>query len=460
MILNIRDKIKKVYISEGQCILLSESRYGGCGFEMLVGIPGCGKSTYLRKVSSPNVLIVCPDDIRREKFGDVNRQDCNKDVWVAAEERIKSGLASGRYVILDATNVRTNNRVELLNSIKGNNPGVPCYATVFDCNPDVSKERIGRDIENGVDRANVPASVIDSMYSQYLETLEVIKDEGFDGVFYYGGSNEGRLLREYYGIPNGIESFADDIVDIVRKKWGSGIYNEFYLPFDGVPYGYIVIRPTDMNVRAYYAAPDNGCCALYINPKIVLGKNDDADVSFHATVVHELTHMIEDMGRRKNGGSLGDEANKISKAFKNVIVNDMVNGNKYKYTAIERAVNKVIYYGVAFERNARNAAIFTKLKDLPPGSIRTYDDAIRFLRSTTEFITYERSVASAWFLVNLDNEVDKEDALYAVSKCSDYKFKNWNHFRKWLKGFINRYEDKMKRVIPKMINHVINPPVE
>ena len=190
MILNIRDNVRKVYISEAQCRLLSEgndSRYSRCGFEMLVGIPGCGKSTYLRKVSSPNVLIVCPDDIRRELTGNISDQSRNGDVWAAAEERIYNGLSDGRYVILDATNVGTRNRVGLLNKVKGMKPGISCYATVFDCNPDVSKERIGRDIENGVDRSNVPSFVIDRMYGQYLETLEVIKGEGFDNVFYYGG---------------------------------------------------------------------------------------------------------------------------------------------------------------------------------------------------------------------------------------------------------------------------------
>ena len=468
MILNIRDKVKKVYISEAQCRLLSEgndSRYSRCGFEMLVGIPGCGKSTYLRKVSSPNVLIVCPDDIRRELTGNISDQSRNGDVWMTAEERIYNGLSDGRYVILDATNVGTRNRVGLLNKVKGMKPGISCYATVFDCNPDVSKERIGRDIENGVDRSNVPGFVIDRMYSQYLETLEVIKGEGFDSVFYYGSSNEGRLLREYYGIPNGIESFVDKIMSEVKSRWADGEYDSFTLPMDGLPLGYISIRPTTMNVRACYAMPPSSRyrpCILFIRPEIVFDDSDE-DATLHATMVHELTHMFEDIGRRRsNEDGLGAELERLGypKTFDNVITYRMFDKeNEDNYSDVERAVNRVMFYGAGFERNARNAAMFTKLKDLPPGRIKTYDDAIKFLRSTTEFNRYERSVASAWFLVNLTDAKKQAEALSVVSQCSNYKFRNWNGFRKWLKGFIRRYEDKMKRVIPKMINHVINPPV-
>jgi predicted kinase len=178
----------KVHINENQYnrLLVEESgdRYNRCGFEMLVGIPGCGKSTYLRSVDNGNIVIVCPDDIRRELTGDISDQSRNSEVWSEAEHRIIDGLNSGSYVILDATNVNTRMRVSLLGRIKGKCIDVPCYATVFDCNPDVSKERISRDIANGVDRSNVPPEVIDRMYGGYLETLEKIKDEGFDDVFF------------------------------------------------------------------------------------------------------------------------------------------------------------------------------------------------------------------------------------------------------------------------------------
>ena len=282
----------------------------------------------------------------------------------------------------------------------------------------------------------------------------------------YISEGQCHLLREYYGIPNGIDDLVDEIMGEVKSRWANGEYYAFTLPMDGLPLGCISICPTDMNVRACYAMPPVDMwkpCILFIRPEIVFDDSDD-DATLHATMVHELTHMFEDIGRRrsdKNG--LGGELERIGypKVFDNVIRDRMFSKeNKNKYTAIERAVNKVMFYGVGFERNARNAAMFTKLKDLPVGRIKTYDDAIKFLRSTTEYGRYESAIASAWYLVNLTDVNDKVKALNAVSQCSDYVFKNWNMFYKWLKRFIKRYENKMNNIIPKMINYVINPPVD
>jgi hypothetical protein len=280
--------------------------------------------------------------------------------------------------------------------------------------------------------------------------------------------NEGqcKLLVEYYGIPNGIDSLADKIIGEVKYRWHNGSYDDFSISVNGLPLGYLLIRPTMMNVRACYAMPPadmNKPCILFIYPEIIFNDSDD-DATFHATMVHELTHMFEDIGRRRSSkNGLGGELTRIGypKVFNNVIRDKMFSKeNEDKYTAIERAVNKVMFYGVGFERNARNAAMFTKLKDLPIGRIKTYDDAIKFLRSTTEYGRYESAIASAWYLVNLTDVNDKLKALNVVSQCSDYVFKNWNMFYKWLKRFIKRYENKMNNIIPKMINYVINPPLD
>ena len=275
------------------------------------------------------------------------------------------------------------------------------------------------------------------------------------------------LIREYYGRPNGIDAFADQLSDEIRVRWQNnekGEYTPFTIDCDGLPYGYLIIRPTKLNLRAAYAVPPsylNKPCELHINPDIFLGYEGESDDStIHATLVHELTHMFEDIGRRRTdiegfGGEI--ERTGHMRAFNSVIKNGVLKkDNKNEHSQVERAVARVIYYGVGFERNARNAAMFTKLMDLPAGTIKSYEDAIKFLRSTVEYQHYERSVACAWYLVNLTDDDKKAEALSYISYYSYYRFKNWNDFRKWLKQFIRRYEDKMNNVIPKMINHVIN----
>jgi predicted kinase len=177
--------LRQIIIEEIENVLNQTDRYDSCGFEMLIGIPGSGKSTYLKTIDSPNVVVVCPDNIRRELTGNISDQSRNRDVWALTDKRIIKNLFDGKYVILDATNVGTRNRVNMLNKMKniiGN--GLKTYATVFDGNPEISKIRIANDIKNGVDRSNVPPEIIDRMYDQYLETVEVIKSEGFDDVFF------------------------------------------------------------------------------------------------------------------------------------------------------------------------------------------------------------------------------------------------------------------------------------
>lgn len=162
---------------------LNHERFNYVGFEFLIGIPGSGKSTYLKRISNPNVVVISPDNIRREFTGNISDQSRNADVWKDAEKRINDNLANGKYVILDATNVNTGLRRSLADRIRANNSGVKIYATTFDANPDVSKQRIRKDIDNNVDRADVPDYIIDRMNDQYNSSMESLPDEGFTQIF-------------------------------------------------------------------------------------------------------------------------------------------------------------------------------------------------------------------------------------------------------------------------------------
>jgi hypothetical protein len=266
------------------------------------------------------------------------------------------------------------------------------------------------------------------------------------------------LLSERYGIPNGIGSLADSILYHTRERWNNGDVTPFLLKCNLVPRGHIVIYPTKKNVRAAYGAQPVDAdkpCYLFINPSII-NDNDEEGSTFRATLIHELTHLVEDMGRQKSGGLAG-EIDRIGheKAFNNVLGDRMLDDNKDKYTKIERDVNRAVFYGASFERNARNAAMFAKLRDVPRGSIKTYQDALNFVKSTKEYMYLDCYITSVNRLLSLTKEDDKKLAMDALEKASNYHFKNWNQFCSWLRRNEERYRNKMRTMIPKMIAAVM-----
>ena len=68
---------------------------------MMIGIPASGKSTIAKTISG---VYVCPDEIRRELYGNISIQGNPIEVFGVAEERIRSAIANGKDVVYDATN--------------------------------------------------------------------------------------------------------------------------------------------------------------------------------------------------------------------------------------------------------------------------------------------------------------------------------------------------------------------
>ena len=93
-----------------------------------------------------------------------------------AETEIIKSLESGQNVIYDATNVNTEIRNKFLKML----PECQLKAKVFNVDPEEVKERIVKDINNGVDRANTPPEIVDKMYEQFKESLPKLEGEGFE----------------------------------------------------------------------------------------------------------------------------------------------------------------------------------------------------------------------------------------------------------------------------------------
>ncbi len=72
---------------------------------MMIGIPASGKSTKAKELTKDfNLEIVCPNDIRKELYGDVSIQGDGDKVFSIAFDRIGKLLQEGKNVVFDATN--------------------------------------------------------------------------------------------------------------------------------------------------------------------------------------------------------------------------------------------------------------------------------------------------------------------------------------------------------------------
>ena len=140
-----------------------------------VGIPGSGKSTWIR--SQPGYVVVSPDSIRAS-MGDITDQSKNAEVWAIAKSRVAEALKQGRNVILDSTNVDSRRRREFVEGL----PDHALKAKIFDVDPTIAKKRIKDDLTKGVQRSNVPDYAVDRMYQYYQATINEnqLKAEGFE----------------------------------------------------------------------------------------------------------------------------------------------------------------------------------------------------------------------------------------------------------------------------------------
>ena len=82
---------------------------------ILVGIPGCGKTTYANKfLRKKNTFVLSSDTIRKQVFGDENAQYNNKLIFSILFKRARSKLKQGMNVVIDATNISSATRKETL----------------------------------------------------------------------------------------------------------------------------------------------------------------------------------------------------------------------------------------------------------------------------------------------------------------------------------------------------------
>ena len=137
----------------------------------LVGLPGCGKSTYAHENLAQDCEIFSSDRIRFELFGNENNQSDNNLVFSTLFERARNALKNGRNAVIDATNVDINERAQALKHFE--DLKVYKIAIVLDVPVEICVERDKQRTRT------VGANVIKKFATRFVMPT---KAEGFDEI--------------------------------------------------------------------------------------------------------------------------------------------------------------------------------------------------------------------------------------------------------------------------------------
>ncbi len=151
-----------------------------------IGIPGSGKTTFLKEFSANNgYSYICPDDIREELTGNVSDQSKNAEVWQEAYKRTERELSQGNSVVFDATFANLGQRKDFLSfaRLKG---AEKIQGVCIEVGLEIAKER------NQLRERKVPEAVLERMHRSLTEFPPEISD-GFDSIFTLDG--EQRLIE-------------------------------------------------------------------------------------------------------------------------------------------------------------------------------------------------------------------------------------------------------------------------
>ena len=138
-----------------------------------LGITGAGKTTWLRDKSP----VVETDDLRVELLGDIDDYTQEALIFGTAAKRVSDLFDTHDTVYFGATLVNSKKRIPFLQSIKDMcSHKFVIDMFIFPCNDKKSKERITKDLKDGVKRPD-SIQLIDGQYAQYLHTMSILDDE-------------------------------------------------------------------------------------------------------------------------------------------------------------------------------------------------------------------------------------------------------------------------------------------
>jgi len=151
---------------------------------MLVGVPGSGKSTWRKKNTDSNMVVISSDDILEEyaqeegitysKSFNKYAKQANKEMF----ERANKAFKENKSVVWDQTNLTSKSRKSKLKNVPKNYKKV---AIVFD-KPD---EKTLNDRLNSEERVQSGKHIPDHVLKNMINNItSPTKDEGFDVIKY------------------------------------------------------------------------------------------------------------------------------------------------------------------------------------------------------------------------------------------------------------------------------------
>lgn len=150
---------------------------------LMCGVPGSGKSTFLKNnIKSNNSVIISRDKIRfsivkpdEEYFSHEN------EVLTIFWNEINKALAENKNVFIDQTSLTPKARKWLLQHVTGYT-----YANLIWIDEDLNTCLERNELRQGT-RAYVPRNVIHRMYNQFIEPS---LNEGFNCIYKYNSKNK------------------------------------------------------------------------------------------------------------------------------------------------------------------------------------------------------------------------------------------------------------------------------
>lgn len=140
---------------------------------VLVGLPGCGKSTKAKELEKQGYIIHSSDAIKNEL--NLHNKDDISNVYNILYDRIISDMKLGKNIVYDSTNLTVKRRKDFLNKIKNFNYNKICYTFIVPI--DICKER--NSYRTGY------AKVTNKAYDNMIRLFELPTiDEGWNKIIY------------------------------------------------------------------------------------------------------------------------------------------------------------------------------------------------------------------------------------------------------------------------------------